>query len=120
MTDRNSDDRPGLAVRDEAMALSTVGGDAQLAAELYALLRASLPADLATLRARQATADWSTVAETAHRVRGASRYCGVPALDQALGNLETLARAGRDPAGIAAAVERVADEVGRLPTVADS
>ncbi|MBK1702293.1 Hpt domain-containing protein [Thiococcus pfennigii] len=114
MTAKDLEQGAEWVVRDEAMALSAVGGDADLASELYAILCAELPADLAELRAHGAAADWTGLAETAHRVCGASRYCGVPALDQALAGLEHLARGGDDPEAIRTALERVAAEIRRL------
>lgn len=106
---------PDARVRDEALALTAAGDDAELAAELYAALLASLPDELAELRGRCAAADWPAVGELAHRVRGASRYCGVPALDQALENLQRLARDGGDGGAIAAAAAQVEAEAQRLP-----
>jgi len=113
----SSDNRadPNASVRDEALALAAAGDDAELAAELYAALRASLPDELTALRAHCVAADWPAVAELAHRVRGASRYCGVPALDQSLATLERVARDGGDAGAISAAAAQVETEAQRLP-----
>lgn len=114
MSEQNPQPITKLPIRDERLALETVGGDEALAVELYAALLASLPDDLAQLRVEQTAADWHAVAETAHRIRGASRYCGLVALDQALAELLRLARAGQDRAGIEVAIERSVAEIGRL------
>jgi two-component system sensor histidine kinase BarA len=84
----------GLPARDEAAALASAGGDADLARELLEVLLAGLPAESEELRACIAEADWPALAEHAHQVRGATRYCGVPALDEAIEALERTARRG--------------------------
>jgi HPt (histidine-containing phosphotransfer) domain-containing protein len=84
----------GLPARDDDAALAGAGGDADLARELLEVLLAGLPAEIEELRACIAEADWSALAEHAHQVRGATRYCGVPALDEAIEALERTARRG--------------------------
>lgn len=81
-----------LPARDEAAALAAAGGDADLAHELLDALLAGLPGELDDLRAALAESDWPALAEHAHQVRGATRYCGVPALDAAIAALERAAR----------------------------
>lgn len=103
-----------LPARDEVLALSAAGGDAELAAELYAAFRSGLPGDLAELRRQCLAGDWSGLADTAHRVRSACRYCGAPALDEALGALEPLARSGRDHSKIGLVVDWIEREARRL------
>lgn len=83
-----------LPSRDETAALAAAGGDAQLARELLTILLQGLPGDLAELNSRFQAEDWTGLAATAHRIRGATSYCGVPGLDNALQELERLARAG--------------------------
>ena len=86
-----------LPIRDPSAALALAGGDAALAAELLEALLAGLPEELESLRASLAESDWPGLAEYAHQVRGATRYCGVPALDAALESLERAARASDPP-----------------------
>ncbi|NCC27632.1 MAG: Hpt domain-containing protein [Gammaproteobacteria bacterium] len=81
-------------VRDESAALECAGGDAALADELLTALLEGLPAEIDQLRADVAESDWTGLAEHAHQTRGATRYCGVPALDEALATLERAARRG--------------------------
>jgi HPt (histidine-containing phosphotransfer) domain-containing protein len=102
-----------LPARDEPAALAAAGGDADLAQELLASLLDGLPGELEDLRAAIAESDWPGLAEHAHQVRGATRYCGVPALDEAI---ETLERAARlpDPERIAGAFALVEQESARL------
>ncbi|MTW20411.1 Hpt domain-containing protein [Allochromatium palmeri] len=82
------------SVHDTDSALYLVGGDAALAAELMQALLDGLPDEIAALRAALAESDWPGLAEYAHQVRGATRYCGVPALDAAIEALERAARLG--------------------------
>lgn len=112
MIDQRS--RPdALPARDDAAALRSAGGDVDLARELLDALLAGLPAELQELRACIAESDWTALAEHAHQVRGATRYCGVPALDEAIEVLERTARLGDAVAisGVFAAVESQASRL---------
>lgn len=104
-----------LPSRDETAALAAAGGDSNLALELVATLTAGLPDELASLQRRFGASDWSALAEAAHRMRGATSYCGVPALDNRLQELERAAKAGnRDRiAHELAQVEREAERLTR-------
>jgi HPt (histidine-containing phosphotransfer) domain-containing protein len=83
-----------LPARDEAAALAATGGDAELANELFATLSATLSQEVREIKASFAAEDWPGVLQSAHRLRGATSYCGVPALDSALQALEQAAKAG--------------------------
>lgn len=98
---------------DETAALAAVAGDAGLARELVAALIAGLPAELAGLKSCADPGDPAGLAEAAHHMRGATRYCGVLALDAALEGLEGAAKAG-DAGRIAADLAQVEAEVARL------
>jgi HPt (histidine-containing phosphotransfer) domain-containing protein len=102
-----------LPARDHVAALAVAGGDAELAAELFAALLTGLPNEVAALRSGVVGGDWSALAELAHRVRGATRYCGVPALDEAVESLERTARIG-EAERIAKAMEHLESEAERL------
>lgn len=102
-----------LAARDEVAALARVAGDADLARELFEALVAGLPDEINDLRACLAESDWPGLAEHAHQIHGATRYCGVPALDEAIGSLERAARIG-DPELIQRGFDRVEAEFERL------
>ena len=107
-----------LPARDRVSALAVAGGDADLAAELFAALLAGLPDELAALRTEVAASDWEGLAELAHQVRGATRYCGVPALDEAAESLERAARAA-DPLRVAAAFANLEAEALRVQQADD-
>jgi len=99
--------------RDEAAALAATGGDAALAAELLAILLTELPGDLARLTASLREEDWSQIAETAHRMRGATGYCGAPGLEAALVALERAAKSS-NAVQIMLEARRVQSEAERL------
>ncbi len=80
--------------RDLEEALAAAGGNAQLAEELFAMLRRDLEARLEEIRARAAQGDLSGLRDAAHRLHGATHYCGVPALRQAVHTLEEAATQG--------------------------
>jgi HPt (histidine-containing phosphotransfer) domain-containing protein len=107
-----------LPARDPVAALATVGGDADLAAELFAALLAGLPDEMDHLRGCLAESDWTGLAEYAHQVRGATRYCGVPALDEATETLERVARL-QDPELVARAFAGLEAEILRVQQGAD-
>lgn len=73
-------DPDGLPLIDPADALARAGGRAEVAAELFALLRRSLPQTAEELRAAGHRGDLDGVREAVHRLRGATLYCGVPRL----------------------------------------
>lgn len=102
-----------LPVRDPTAALASVGGDEALAEELFEALLAGLPGELEDLRACLGEEDWHALAEHAHQVRGATRYCGVPALDEAIEALERAARVG-DTERIDAGFTQVESEIARV------
>ncbi|EXJ16130.1 Hpt domain-containing protein [Imhoffiella purpurea] len=102
-----------LSARDEESALESAGDDAALAAELFEALIMGLPAEIESLRACLGESDWPGLAEYAHQTRGATRYCGVPALDAAIEALERAARAS-DPLRCSEGLAQVEVQVKRL------
>jgi len=102
-----------LPARDEAAALEAAGGDADLARELVETLVQGLPNELAELQGCLLARDWPTLAATAHRMRGATSYCGAPALDTRLQELEAVADI-RDPEGVGLRLRQVEQEAERL------
>ncbi len=101
-----------LPIRDEAVALAAVGGDKDLANELLETLLAGLPAELEDMKRLQTAGDWPKLADLAHQVRGATRYCGVPALDETMGALQKAAESADPPridALIAQSIQKAQD-----------
>lgn len=83
-----------LPAWDEAAALEVTGSNPDLARELVQMLVGGLPQDLSDLRRCFQAKDWPLLTATAHRMRGATSYCGVPALDARLKALEDSAKTG--------------------------
>jgi two-component system sensor histidine kinase BarA len=100
-------------VRDDQAAVNAAGGDRALAAELLETLLGQLPGEMDLLRSLLAESDWPGIDELAHRLRGASAYCGVPALDAVLGELSMAAKTGV-ATRISTQADRVVTEVQRL------
>jgi two-component system sensor histidine kinase BarA len=112
--EKQDDTRPTpIPPRDEVAALAATGGDAQLAEDLLIALVRGLPQELDNLTRQHHGEDWTALFHAAHRMRGATAYCGVPALDNALQQLERAAQSGV-PAYIDAHLREVMDEAARL------
>ncbi|WP_210424597.1 Hpt domain-containing protein [Marichromatium bheemlicum] len=108
--------RSELPIHDAAAALASVGGDRPLAAELFTVLLAELPAELEALRTCCAEADWPGLADYVHQMRIVIRHCGVPALDAELSALERAARIG-DAQRATATLAEVAAQIQRLGVI---
>ena len=90
-----------LQVLDHHEGLRLAAGKADLAADMLAMLLATLDDDRAAIRDARAAADHTAMIEQVHRLHGATRYCGVPQLRAACLRSETLLKQG-DPAALAA------------------
>ena len=89
---------------DDASGLASVGGDGTILRALRGLLARELEA----LHERfSAMSNPAGLADTLHRLRASSRYCGTPALGDAAARLETALRA--DAASVHSELERFTD-----------
>lgn len=79
-----------LKVLDHEEGLRLAAGKADLAADMLAMLLASLEGDRQAIRSAREQGDRSAMIERVHRLNGASRYCGVPQLRAACQRSETL------------------------------
>ena len=79
-----------LQVLDHDEGLRLAAGKADLAADMLAMLLASLDTDREAIRAARALNDHIALIERVHRLHGATRYCGVPQLRAACQRSETL------------------------------
>lgn len=79
-----------LKVLDHEEGLRLAAGKADLAADMLAMLLASLEGDRQAIRSARQQGDRSAMIERVHRLNGASRYCGVPQLRAACQRSETL------------------------------
>ncbi len=108
-----NDDIVELPMRDPAAAIQAVGGDADLARELFATYLESLEPQLQEIRRYHQAADRTELKNSAHRLHGASAYCGVPAMTAAIRALEWAAKAD-EPAEIDRCMHSLEREIGRL------
>ena len=79
-----------LKVLDPEEGLRLAAGKPDLAADMLAMLLASLESDRHAIRAARDTGDRAATIERVHRLNGATRYCGVPQLRAACQRSETL------------------------------
>jgi two-component system sensor histidine kinase BarA len=83
-------DSSELKVLDPEEGLRLAAGKPDLAADMLAMLLASLETDRESIRAAREQGDRTAMIERVHRLNGASRYCGVPQLRAACQRSETL------------------------------
>ncbi|MCU1721363.1 MULTISPECIES: response regulator [unclassified Pseudomonas] len=79
-----------LRVLDPDEGLRLAAGKPDLAADMLAMLLASLESDRLAIRAARDADDRAATIERVHRLNGATRYCGVPQLRAACQRSETL------------------------------
>ncbi|MCP1607248.1 two-component system sensor histidine kinase BarA [Pseudomonas citronellolis] len=108
----------GLAVLDPEEGLRLAAGKADLAADMLAMLLASLAADRQAIRLARERNDRATLIERVHRLHGATRYCGVPQLRAACQRTETLLKQNDPQAG--AALEDLDHAIGELTRATES
>ncbi|KGS12778.1 hypothetical protein OA77_20050, partial [Pseudomonas coronafaciens] len=89
----------GPLVLDHEEGLRLAAGKADLAADMLAMLLASLDADREAIRMARASQDVQGLIERVHRLHGATRYCGVPQLRTACQRAETLLKQGASGSG---------------------
>jgi two-component system sensor histidine kinase BarA len=77
-------EQAGLKVLDPAEGLRLAAGKVDLAADMLAMLLASLDADREAIRAARDNQDQNAMIERVHRLHGATRYCGSAAVARRL------------------------------------
>ncbi len=102
-----------LPVRDEPAAIQTTGGNKDLAAQLFTTFISDLVPQQAQLNQLWQSGKQTELHESAHRMHGATAYCGVPALKQAVKRLERAAVSGAGTE-IEACLHEVNREIERL------
>lgn len=83
-----------LAVLDRAIALSRVGGDAELLQEMAQLFLEECPSQLESVRAAVRARDAKALERSAHSLKGSVGNFGAAAAHQAALTLEMLGRRG--------------------------
>jgi len=98
---------------DTELGLELSGGNKTLADDLFRMLMNELPALLAAIERSCGDKDKTSLVEAAHKLNGAARYCGVPALQDVIMRFEKVTRQGED-AGIAGHLDMLRNEVRAL------
>ena len=81
-----------LEIFDAEIAIQQAGGDKELADELFGMLISELPDYLQKIDSQHREGNYNNLLETAHKLNGATRYTGVPALSAAANQLEQAIR----------------------------
>ena len=102
-----------LPVRDRAQALRVAGGSESIAAKLFDEFCRDLPDAIDGMGQSHQTRNWEELWQQAHRLVGAARVCGTPALHRSLERLQPVVSLG-DEAAIGPALERVRAEATRV------
>jgi two-component system sensor histidine kinase BarA len=102
-----------LLIIDNKKILDITGGDKSLAKEMFNQLCSELPQQLDDIEKYIQTQDWENLKEIAHKIRGSTSSCGVPALDHSVHNLEK-ATDSQKPGLLLKKYESVQQEVKRL------
>ena len=105
-----------LPVLDHEEGLRLAAGKADLAADMLAMLLASLEADREAVCVAREANDNNALIERVHRLHGATRYCGVPQLRAACQRAETLLK--QDDAKAMAALDELDLAIARLASEA--
>ena len=109
-------DSSELKVLDADEGLRLAAGKPDLAADMLAMLLASLDADRDAIRSAREADDRHATIERVHRLNGATRYCGVPQLRAACQRSETLLK--QDDPEAQRALDELEQAIHRLTTVA--
>lgn len=105
-----------LPVLDHEEGLRLAAGKADLAADMLAMLLASLEADRLAITLARDAKDNNALIERVHRLHGATRYCGVPQLRAACHRAETLLK--QDDAKAVQALDELDMAIARLASEA--
>jgi two-component system, NarL family, sensor histidine kinase BarA len=101
-----------MRVLDHEEGLRLAAGKADLAADMLAMLLASLDTDREAIRSARESHDKLALIERVHRLHGATRYCGVPQLRAACQRSETLLK--QDSPEAEAALDELSMAINRL------
>lgn len=77
-----------LPVIDRDLGKQLAGNQSDLAEEMIAMLRKSLPQELADIQAAAAKKQYHELSRLIHKLHGAVAYCGTPRLKAALKQIE--------------------------------
>ncbi len=108
----------GLPVVDPAVALEQAGGNEELAGDLFGMLLEELPVHERVFRECLAAGDFERMRVQAHKLKGSTAYCGVPALRAVVADFEGRLRQGQRD-GICELLEAVIRETRRIVAAGD-
>ncbi|MEJ2669373.1 MAG: response regulator, partial [Gammaproteobacteria bacterium] len=108
-------ERTQTPVFDPAEHLRLSNHKEDLAEQLLSILIRSLGPTQQALQSAWENEDYAALLEHTHKLHGATHYCGVPALRQALYQLETLIKQ-RNISQLPNALRHALDQIGRLRT----
>ena len=108
-----NDDPQNDVVIDIPRAIELAANKADLAKDLFQMLIASLPDARKKISASYERQDLQALLHEVHRLHGATRYCGVPALLKASSNTEQVIK-GDDHSQLQASLESLYREIERL------
>ena len=101
-----------MDIFDEKMALEKVDGNRELMLELLGMMLEQLPKNIAELESAMQGDDKDEKWNIAHKLTGATAYCGVPALQASTRALEqSIKNEQADIAECFAAVRRDAEDI---------
>ena len=98
---------------DIDLALEQAAGNEELAKELFQMLLVELPVSYASLKTALAEVDKQSIWDYAHKIYGATAYCGVPALRNVAQKLESFIKAD-DLDSVTSQANLLALEIDRL------
>ena len=108
-----SDTNNSEAIIDIPRAIQLAANKADLAKDLFQMLMDSLPDARAKMEQGFAKQDMEQLLHEVHRLHGATRYCGVPALQAACQNAEAIIKRD-DHSQLQASLESLYGEIERL------
>jgi len=85
-----------LSIYDKQLSLQLAGGNADLASQMLSMFLKDLPKLRQQANDALAKGDNESLFQHVHKVNGATRYCGVPAIEHAANSLELLIRGNSD------------------------
>ena len=108
-----------MEIFDKTIAVEQAGGSVELAKDLFGMLLNDLPQMRETLNMLYTGKKTQQFWDIAHKIHGATAYCGTPLLKQASKQLENAIKAD-DTAGMEQGLQEVNTQIDRLLEQADT
>ena len=110
---RDPDPQAPLPILDSQMGVELSFGDRETWRKILGMLYDALPAYASNLAAATSAGEMEALFQTAHKLAGASSYCGTPALNHQARQVESLAKRG-DVDSTAKSVDALLQQIERL------